>query len=607
MNTTNTAKSELNQVELCVLSAASLIASISTFKFIFMRYGLAVAGNMGCLTAGLFFAITTYTVLNKNQKKSEQDTVNFSWIFLSIPLVFLVYLGAMYWKGATLPANDPVANSTYAAILAKGTPLYQFYDVGQGGHSYPPGVPLLLSIVYAAAGSLWALYSFKVLCLMSVGLMPMSWAWAIKRIFNISIPLSFIAFAFYVSAFGIERTLNYALPFAGKNSQIIMLLIFPAFLVQLSCGVTRGYLSLLLAGFNLFGLILLHYSALHLAVATLLPIVIVGAIGHGGNFRAGIIPAIRITIVGVFAVLLFIFFFPSALHDTPSTLGVGYNFWSSLRTFWNTFFSPNESALAIFNNPSFQVIGSPARGYIIFASCLFCWAIARATEDDIRNIDSTKIATAALCCLCSLFVAVAFGAGLVNTGVNLDFARWFSFPLQYSVMACAMLCALMLIDGMRDKVARIICYFAVLLIPVVTIYQDTLTLIPAAKLGTLSSREILALKSDFLPFTGGCDIVAPNTAVDGGHMFAQKYRSIEYAEMVTPCTVVTGSWVHTAYGSWRDADGLPGLNAYGTVSADTALYFVGTVDELQRYGGAQHWQRRHSLADGAAIWERVFP
>lgn len=603
---TQTSGMHFGASERTAMTTAMFIVGVVISRLVLMRAGLTALDNAGSLLAGLVLAAATYFSILKDNSTPRQKSPSI-WPVLVLLVVVYAYLVWMNMHGVTLPANDPIADATYSSVIGKGNLLNIFYKPGDGGHTYPPGVPLLLGNAYSTFGVIGTLRLFKWLCILAVGIMPLSWAWAADRLFNANTSFFLLTLSFYVSAFCIERTLNYALPIAGKNSQLIMLTMFPAFLVMTKRVVNLGWRWIMLPAILLCGLILVHFSALHLAIAVLATYVAYKLALHRHEMKRVIGWLAKPPVIGVLALALFVLLLPSAIHDTPSTLGSTYDFAASLKRFAGTFLA-EASPLAIYNNTAFQKLGSPLRGYVLAACVLACWFFRAIKADCTAQRDaSEKIFGVAICLFGALTISVAFGTGLINTGVNMDFARWYSFPLQFSVIACALFNVLVIVTRNGSLSARAAGYAGVLLLPSAVLRQDTWELAQAATLGVHFSRDIRLLERTFTATPAGCFIHSPNQAVDPKRdMFAQRYHLLEYAEMSTPCTLADGAWVHRAINRWEGGNETLHPDTPIAGQTDPSVYFVGTADELATYAAGYHWQRLTAIPETPAfVWKKV--
>lgn len=595
----------VNRSEISFILIVTLISTSVAIKFFLMKFGISSAGNLGIFLSGA--ALTTYSYFDIKRNCSSTRTFGIQFVAALCALSALVYVAAIYWKGVTLPANDPIADPTFSSVLERGITLNHFYAIGDSGHSYPPGVPLLLSFLMSLGGNITTLISFKALCLVAVALMPLTWAWGIRRLLGISTPLKFIVPAFYVSAFAFERTLNYALPFAGKNSQLIMLMLLPAFLVKIQAIKSRNAASIILSGMVFLGIILIHYSAIHLTFVMLVPIYLIKFFKEKRAWRSALADTARPLIICTLGITFFLLLFPDALHDPRSTLGGSYDFRLSITHFFEAWLEPNTSMLAIFNDTKVQAIGSPARGYILIGCVLFCWLAKRAGARLRRNSELEGIFTGAACLFLSLIAAMIMGSGLINTGASLDFTRWFIFPIQFSLIGLAVVSIFLLIRNLRFAWSSVLLALAFAIASLTVLYRDTIAVKRGAGVGVLTKSNIIALQKSFPVSSDDCFIISPNTAA-GQNTFAQKYRIMEYAEMVTHCTMVLGSWVHGASPGWRDKDGLPRSTAYAALPGNARVYFVGSADEREKYGKGQQWNvLKDPFYANAGMWERSRP
>jgi hypothetical protein len=499
-------------------------------------------------------------------------------------VVIFFYLGWIYSNGFVLPAHDPIAVPTFASILNQGKPLYEYYTLGESGATYPPGIPLLLSVIYIFLDDTWVLLIFKVLCILAVCLLPFSWSWLAKRIFNIPLPLTTIAIAFYIASFGIERTLNYALPFAGKNAQLCLLSMFPIFFVYLASPPRGNWLYLAMLGFLFYCLMLFHYSLLYITFAFLMAVSI---IWFFLNPKQSFALAARGLFVGIIGVTCFILFSNEALHDPRRTLGGTYDLTEAFTTFIQIFFGGDTQLLAIFT--SHQYVGSPIRGYFLIGCLLFSAIVMSKMKTHCNETSARSIFLCSGGFFLTIVILAALGSGLVPAGINLDFYRWLIFPAQIGVIACGLLSAYMLLKNFNRKVA--ITYAGIFLtLPVLVFVIDTLEIKKIVDSSAISQSELQQMRNIIIPGQSGCVILSPNLVKIENFTYAQKYRMLEYAEMLTNCRMLAGSWVHSPNVGWRNSNGLtPSSDLFKSIPNNMIFYFVGTHTELEQYGKSANW------------------
>jgi hypothetical protein len=353
-------------------------------------------------------------------------------------------------------------------------------------------------------------------------------------------------------------------------------------------------------GFSFYCLSLFHYSAFYISFVLLIAVFIVLFFQ---NKRQSLELAGRGLLVGLVGVGCFIFFSSEALLDPRRAAGGAYDLTASFTTFVEIFFGTNTTLLAIFNLAEFQSVGSPARGYFLIGCLLFSGSVMLKTRNKYTE-ELTK--TIFLCCgafFISILIAAALGSGLIPIGVNIDFYRWFIFPAQIGVIACALLSAYALLKNINRKIA--LAFAAVFFIlPTLVFVTDTIKIKKIVDGSAISRSHIQELRSSFLPGPSGCGILAPNFVVIENFTYAQKYRSLEYAEMLSNCRMLSGAWVHAPSVGWRDSNGLPSSEVLKSMPIDMNLYFVGTLGELEAYGDTSIWDEVVLLSrEQVTIWK----
>lgn len=574
------------------------VIALAGGKLLLMKFAGATYVN---LFAIVFAVISSYVIAHGTCCTNSRSVIqgdNRKSLFLIAGVLF--YLGWIYALGVVLPANDPVAVPTFASILNQKTPLYEYYAHGESGATYPPGFPLLLSMTYVFLDHAGVLLLFKILCILAVGLIPFSWSWLAKRVFNIPLPLTTIAIAFYIAGFGIERTLNYALPFAGKNSQLFLLLIFPIFFVHLTNAPRRNWLYVIALGFLFYCLTLFHYSALYVSFALLMATSIIWFLP---NPKQSFAIVVRGLFVGLIGAGCFIFFSSEALQDPRRTIGGVYDLGSAFTTFIQIFFGTDTDLLSIFNVSDFQNVGSPMRGYLLIGCLLFSAIVMRKSKNQHNEKSAKPIFLCSGAFFLVIVIAAALGSGLVPAGVNLDFYRWFIFPAQIGVIACALLSAYVLLKSINRKIAiSLVTVF--LMLPTLVFVTDARKIKKVVDSDAISYSQIQGMHDSLISGPSGCGILSPNFVVIENFTYKQKYRMLEYAEMLTGCRMLAGAWVHAPSVGWRKNDGLPSGDVFNSIPIDMNLYFVGTRSELEKYGKTSSWDEIGLLPrEQVPIWK----
>ena len=256
-------------------------------------------------------------------------------------------------------------------------------------------------------------------------------------------------------------------------------------------------------------------------------------------------------------------------------------------TFIAVFFD-SDTQLAIFNYPAFQDIGSPMRGYLLMGCLLFSTLVMIKTKNQHNGILAKSIFSCSGTFFLSTVIAAVFGSGLIPAGLNLDFYRWFIFPFQIGVIACALLSGYVLLRSIDKKVA-IVWSVIFLILPILVFVTDTIKIKKIIDGDAVSLSQIQGMQNIFVSGLSGCSIVSPNSVVIENLTYVQKYRTLEYAEMLTNCRMLAGSWVHAPSDGWRESNGLPSKGIFNTVRTGMNLFFVGTRAELGEYGRISSW------------------
>jgi hypothetical protein len=558
-------------------------------KLLLMKHDGSVFIN---LLATIFAIICSYVLVpgpcNFYRRLTIRKDIGKNLVLIAL---VLFYLGWIYARGVILPNYDPIAVPTFASILNQNIPLNTYYaHVESGAVVYPPGFPLLLSFGFIFLDQIWVLVLFKILCVLAVGLIPFSWAWLVKCVFKIPLSLTTIAITFYIAGFGIERTLSYALPYAGKNAQLFLLSIFPLFFVYLIKTPYRNLLHLAVLGFSFYCLILFHYSTLYLSFLLFLSFFFVGFLSEPRKFSPIARRSLFIGVVGIIGAICFYLFSNDVIDTLRRTFSGGvHDPGSPYKLFMRILFGVDNRLLAIFNTKIYQVVGSPMRGYLLLGCVIFSAIVMLKTKNKFNEIPARSI----LLCSGTLYLAIlmgaVFGSGVISASLDFNYYRWFILPLQIGVIACALLSAYILLRNIPKKVAIVFVVFF-LTSPTWVFITDSIKIKKGVDGCAISRPQLKEMRDIIVPGSSGCGILSPNVVFTKNTTFVQKYRLLEYAEMLTRCQMLAGSWLHGPSAGWRESNSFPREDVFHSIPRGMNLYFVGTQGELDKYNKISNWK-----------------
>lgn len=515
-------------------------------------------------------------------------------------LLVVAWLMLLFGSGAALPPGDAVAVPQFAQAIAGGRLLTQAYPPGSSGHAYPLGYPILLAPLMAWLPPIPALAVFKLLTVAVVAATPAAWAWLQRRLFTPELSALAVTAAAYAAFMGLERTLVFLIPFAGKNAVMLGVLLFPA-VVAAAVELARSRRLWPLGALPMFGLVLVHYSMLHLLAAVLGGYVVVGLasrrIGPGG--------ALRLAAMGAATVVMLLILNGEALGD-PRAGGFAVQPLSGLGRMLDQIVA-RRPALVIFTDLDF---GLPAPSYRLLqlgvgalVSALLAW---RLREPGLRD--------SALVWLLALTAVLAMAFGVLPAGITLDFVRAFAWSLQAAIF---MVLGLALLEAWR-KAGRPWRIAGGAVAALAALYTAWIVLHDGrAERGAYRTRAVsrsaLVEIQAVLPRSGGlrrCLLIGQSRTMLDGLVTVQKAGAWTYAEILSPCRFVNGSWIERPLPGARDLAGFPSAQALAALPGAAELLFVGEAGAFEAWraavAGTGEW-RWQGAAGGASVWRRTEP
>jgi len=515
---------------------------------------------------------------------------------LAIVLAALVWAWTLFGPGV-LPIGDPVAVPQFARSLATGLPLTEAFPPGSSGHAYPPGYPLLFAPAEAVLQPDTALMLFKLVTVAVAALIPAAWGGLHRALFAPDRPAWQVAALAYVAFILLERQLGFLTPFAGKNAVEFALLLFPAVILATIRLAERPRLWPL-AALPLGGLFVIHYSMLHLAAAFLAAYALLGRPWRWG-------PVLRMVGAGAIACGLLLLAAGEALHDpraaaAPWTLGPALGLLARAVV-------ASRPPLVIFHDAAFGLTPAYYRILVVAA----CGAVAVALGFSLRRPGLWR---AAMLYGLALAASLAFGYGVVPARINLDFVRCFAWTLQAALFLVAMLA---LVEGWGRlagswRWAAPLAAAPVLAVALAIAWHDMRVERAAFRQATQPRAAIHQIAAA-LPQDRACMLIAHGQARPDVLVTIQDAPPWNYAEALSPCVFVGGSWVHAGWPGGRDLDGLPSAEALRRLPAGLPVYFVGPRAQLDAYAGALAGQglgwawRPAGQAAGSALWRAERP
>ncbi len=413
----------------------------------------------------------------------------------------------------------------------------------------------------AVVGPVDSLLALKIITLLAVSLTPLSWAWAHHVLLRPSTSIALTAAIYYIAFFGLDRTILFSLPFAGKTSLLLGLSLLPIVAVTCKSCAERIYL-IPISALAVFGLIIINYSVLHALCAFLLVFGLV-------LYRENAIPfrqLLTVAIIGVVACALMLTFLHEALTD-PRAGTFSFRPLAGVGELVRTLIS-RQSPIVIYDDANFGVTHSYYRGAVL----IICFAVSALAND--RNVR-----LAGLAFFSAIILILCFGFNVIPAGITLDYARWILWPFQAALIASALL-------GLADPrvalgPARIAlalgCIAGALLIA-----MDARTFLKVNAAQALSRVRLEQVAQAIHP-SGSCFLIASSRNSPQRLVTMEPDKALDYAEVVTPCQYATGSWVQPGIENGRSDGGLPPASVVADLLSTGQAYFIGTPDQKDSY------------------------
>jgi hypothetical protein len=508
---------------------------------------------------------------------SERTPGNSGLLSFAIIIVAAAWVISTYWAGVALPGHDPITVPTIADRMAAGVLPTEIYKRGDHAYAYPPGYPIAFIPVVSMLDKVTALTAFKTLSLLTAALIPASWAWLLTRLFPISTPVWISLLLSYAIFFGLERMVVFGA--AGKNTTYLMLLLAPP-TILIMLRTSERWRDAAIGMLALFGLVLIHYSALHLVVCVLAGCAVVDLVRRNPDIRCMIILAV----MGIGATIMLLAFYGEALAD-PRTAGLQQaHIPNALRSMLQAVTAESSPLLVIFHGV--DVLGlarSPYRGALLLASAGIAFVVWRL----LRTRDAANVAAGASAFLVAALCALAMATKLVPARIEPDYVSWFLWTIQGVVMLSGGLAILILITAMRTR--RLLagaCALVALAALGFTAVKDSIQFRRANAWLAIHRPELLQLRTLLLRASDPrrpCFLIGRSQPEIFQVNFAHQSFILGYAEYLTPCTFANGGWMRVPVRDGRALDGYPSIAALNDLLQEGSVLFVGDVDAQNAY------------------------
>lgn len=528
------------------------------------------------LLVAIVFAVVITCGLRQNGVSLEgmdANDSNSSRASAAVILGFGFIIATTYGAGYVLPTYDPIAVPLLAKTILGGMLPLDAFPMGSSAHSYPPGYPILFAPMLAVLPFTDSLLFFKILNISTIVLIPACWAWMQEQVLPTNIPTWQFLVASYLAFFGIERTLGFALPFAGKNAVLLGVLLVPIAVVTM-IRLAKNEVRWPLMAAPFFGLVLIHYSMLHMMAALIASYIAIGLCIKHVTWRE----ALRLALAGVITLGLLLFFLHEALTD-PRAGGFTFAPLEGAHNVFRTLIA-KYSFMVIYGDQDFGILKFPYRGLAL----MFCTG-ASVIISYKTNVPNLRYA--ALWYFGALVGTLAMALGVVPSGLAVDFARWFLWAIQAAIFLTALTGLLLLVRysvGLRKNMSILaVCITAILAFTLMLL--DRTIYINTNEAQRVTRAQLIEMQSVLHTASSGqsCFIASESTSIPDLLVTIQKEKRWEYAEIVTDCIYLTGSWMHPGAPGGRTLGGLPSETALDTLSDQAALIFLGTELKLAEY------------------------
>ncbi|WP_350601388.1 hypothetical protein [Pseudomonas sp. 65/3-MNA-CIBAN-0223] len=563
-------------IETAYLALTLVVLNLAAIATVSMSVGLDHSKAIAFFGALTFTAIWLYSRTLKLDAPSEEVTNNpLSNIvgYTTIVAAGLIVLYT-YWNGGTLPADDPVAIPTFSQIIDINRTLVEYYVKGTSGHSYPPGAPILYSYILGWLPPIDALLAFKTINIVSLWLIPLTWAWLWAKHLPLNISMGvWIAICYFVF-WGLDQTIGFSLPFAGKNALIIGLFITPA-LVDVVIDSSKKKLLWLITPVAFFGLILINYSLLHVVAVLIFAFLIPEILKLPKNIKS----YLKLSYIFITTALLVYVILNEAISD-PRAGGVDFYPIQGLLAAFENFVS-KSSTVIIYNDANFGLSHSYYRG--LFFS--YFWIAALFSS---LLIKSSQLRNALIGSLLAVIVTVSFGFKALPAAMTLDYARWILWPIQ--AMAYAIIVGAMIkiyFHTKNQKIKLFIATFFIISIVFLTqnIYQNTLVFKDTVNSQAITRGDLGGLRAELQNFKAKdkCILLTRSTLSSDKLSASQNDTRYKYAEVVSGCKFGNGSWVNAGSAELRELGGFPNLIKLQEMIKSASVIMIDENENIKNY------------------------
>ncbi len=312
--------------------------------------------------------------------------------------------------------------------------------------------------------------------------------------------------------------------------------------------------------------------------------------------------ATRIGLTGLVTVFLILVSMREALLD-PRAGSFEFRALAGLGSLAQTLYS-YQSPIVIFMDAPFGLSPSPYRMLTLLLSAALSWVCVR------KGVEAA-VGRTALIYLGAIGISLLFGFGIVPTGIDMDYIRWYLWALQAALMTAALVGAILYVKvakGLGKQVAllslAIVGGYGILVT-----WSDGRAELGQNKADAISRGELIQIK-DIVGSLGNqrCALIGESDVLTSLTIF-QRARAWNYAETMG-CNFLNGSWVQPGIPNGRDFQGFPSADVLRKETTNRALFFVGSADAFGRYQAyleaaniKWRWVSLGNVA-GTSVWRR---
>ena len=365
----------------------------------------------------------------------------------------------------------------------------------------------------------------------------------------------------------------------GKNSTYLMELLTPPVILIL-LQTSQRWRDAPFGALALFGLLLIHYSALHLVACMIAGFVLVDLARRELDIRG----TVMLAMMGGAAAAMLLLLYGEALADPRSETVWHTDIQSALESMLLALTAESNTLLVIFHEV--DVLGlarSPYRGLLLVASAgtaLLVWL-------RLRTRDTANIAAGAIACLVAIMVALAMATQLMPARIKPEYVRWFLWTVQGGLMLCGGLAIVTFVTAFRARrVLAAACALTALATMGPVALRDGIAFRRANAWLAIHRAELQQFRALLLQASDPqrpCFLIGHSEVEALQVAFVHQSTILDYAEFLTPCTFVNGGWLRGPIPRGRALDGYPPIAVLNDLMHDGSVLFVGAVDARNTY------------------------